>query len=533
MLIKIDDKEFEINKGETILECAKRQGIDIPHYCYHPAMKIVGSCRMCMVEMEGMPKLMTSCSTTVMELKPEKKFEGKYDALIRTENDRVKKARESVLEFLLINHPLDCPVCDQAGECFLQDYSFKYGSGTSRFDEQKRVLPYKDLGGDVYLYTTRCILCTRCVRFTEEISGTNEITVQARGYHTEITTFPGEKIDPQVNKISSNVIDICPVGALVSKDFLFKPRIWNYQKSDTICTRCSTGCNITTEVKENKIYRIKPRENMQVNQWWMCDEGRYGYHDWEKAERISHPSKHVANGSWEPIAWEDAFDLVVKNISENKSGFGALASTYLSNEELYLLKELVGKTSGEAGNCGYRKGATGESWKSKSGFTIQADKSPNTFGAEKIIGTTSESILTRIREGKITSLLVFGGSIHQEVTHQEKEAFSKLKFLAVVDVANGPLADQGQLILPGSNGFEKTGSFTNVQGMVQRTRQVIHPPGSAQAEWKTIKKIGEKLGLKFDVYSTKEIFEKIGNQIPSFKDMTYEKMGRQGQKVND
>ncbi|UCH09093.1 MAG: (2Fe-2S)-binding protein, partial [Fidelibacterota bacterium] len=227
-VIKIDQHEMEVPRGTMLLAAALKAGVDIPHYCYHPALSIVGSCRMCMVEVEGMPKLQTSCSTPVAELSAEKKIDGRFDMVVRTQTDKVVAARKLVLEFLLLNHPLDCPVCDQAGECFLQDYSFKYGHAHSRFIEEKRVRASEDLGSGVAINHNRCIMCTRCVRFTSEVVGTGELFVQNRGYHNKIAFFEGKQLD---NPLAGNVADICPVGALLLKDYVHSTRVWHLSQT--------------------------------------------------------------------------------------------------------------------------------------------------------------------------------------------------------------------------------------------------------------------------------------------------------------
>ncbi|NIT56412.1 MAG: hypothetical protein GWN00_09320, partial [Aliifodinibius sp.] len=243
---------------------------------------------------------------------PERKVDGKYDMVIITGDDDVKDAQESILEFLLLNHPVDCPECDQAGECYLQDYSYKYGKDQSRFEFDKRVPPRKDLGPEILLITTRCILCSRCVRFTEEISGTNELMVKNRGYHSEIDVFPSKSLN---NKLSMNTADICPVGALVSKDFLFKPRNWRYEKTQSVCPGCSVGCNIQIEhlEEDNQIYRIKPVYNADVNQWWMCDDGRLLYHTYKKLDRLEYPLSRK-NGELKQGNWRLTLKLVMDKL---------------------------------------------------------------------------------------------------------------------------------------------------------------------------------------------------------------------------
>jgi len=242
--LTIDGKEITVELGTTILKAAERLGIFIPHYCYHPSLSVVGSCRMCFVEIEGSPKLVPACSTVAVD-----------GMKVLTNSENVIKARESMLEFLLINHPLDCPVCDQAGECKLQDYAFLYGKNHSRFNEQKRLLPNKDFGEHIVLYANRCILCTRCVRFCQEIAGYEELGVFLRGGKAQIDIFPGKTLK---NKLAGNIVDICPVGALIDKDFLHKTRVWNLTSYNSICPKCSRGCNIRIDVKDNTIFRIKP-----------------------------------------------------------------------------------------------------------------------------------------------------------------------------------------------------------------------------------------------------------------------------------
>jgi NADH-quinone oxidoreductase subunit G len=254
-LLKIDDREVEVAAGTTVLDAALADGIEIPHYCYHPALEIVGSCRMCMVEVEGMPKLQVSCNTRVGNAPLDKKVDGKYDMVVHTMTDTVKKEREHTLEFLLLNHPLDCPVCDQAGECFLQDYSFRYGRAHSRFEDEKRVRPAEDLGAGVVINQNRCIMCTRCVRFTREISGTGELFVQQRGNSTKISVLEGKPLD---NLLAGNVTDICPVGALLSKDYIHRNRIWNLDRQPSVCQECSVGCNVDIYHQNGRFFVHRP-----------------------------------------------------------------------------------------------------------------------------------------------------------------------------------------------------------------------------------------------------------------------------------
>jgi NADH-quinone oxidoreductase subunit G len=270
--LTIDGKEITVEPGTKVIEAIKRLGIFIPHYCYHPGLSIAGNCRICMVDVEKSPKPQIACNTDCAD-----------GMVVRTDTDRAKETRRHVLEFLLINHPLDCPVCDQAGECWLQDYYMRFGLYDARFYEQKVKKPKAvPIGPTVMLDAERCILCSRCVRFSDEITKTSELGIVNRGDHSEIAVHPDKELN---NKYSGNVVDICPVGALTDRDFRFKCRVWYLKKADSICPGCARGCN--TEIHYNldrpqhgggdRVMRLKPREYPEVNQWWMCDAGRYGY----------------------------------------------------------------------------------------------------------------------------------------------------------------------------------------------------------------------------------------------------------------
>ena len=262
-LIRIDDKEIEVAQGETILRAALNNGIYIPYYCFHPALSVVGQCRMCLVDVKGAPKPLTACSTAVTSLPPDKKIQGKYDMVVETKNATVKKAQRGILEFLLLNHPLDCPICDQAGECQLQEYAYTYGSGQSRFEFEKVHAPKRvDIGPHVVFDAERCIKCTRCIRFCSEISKTSELTLVERGVHTKVDTFPGRALD---NPYSVCTVDICPVGALTSREFRFKERVWFLSSANSVCPECSRGCSVRFDTYKGEVLRLVPRENPKVN----------------------------------------------------------------------------------------------------------------------------------------------------------------------------------------------------------------------------------------------------------------------------
>src|SRR6059058_1704975 len=275
--INVDGKEIDAKPGQMILQACLDAGMPLPHYCYHPGLSIPASCRICLVEVEGLPKLVPSCQTPVRD-----------GMVVHSTSPKSIANQKAVMEYLLINHPLDCPVCDQAGECLLQDYSYEYGRAESRFEEDKLKKPKKDIGLNVLLYNDRCIMCTRCVRFTREVSGQGELYVDGRGHKEEIDIFPGKPLN---NKLSGNVVDLCPVGALLDKDFLFKQRVWLLKQAPSISPADSGGENIYIEYNEGIIYRIKPRYNAQVNQWWISDDTRYSYKAVDDPNRLCHPMK--------------------------------------------------------------------------------------------------------------------------------------------------------------------------------------------------------------------------------------------------
>ena len=330
--IKINDVEVSVEEGVNAIEAAKKIGVAIPHFCYHPGLSLSGTCRMCYVEIKGVPKLQIGCNIPV-----------KVGMEIYTESPAVIKERKAVLEFLLLNHPLDCPICDKGGECPLQDYTMAHGEGESRFEFQK-MIRYKrrPLSDKIIFDPERCVLCLRCTRFTEEITGTNELWVKQRSDKKEITLFQNHPLN---NDFQGNLADICPVGALTSTDFRFKARVWELEKTESVCNLCSVGCNITTWNRKNEVIRLTPRVNMEVNEWWMCDKGRYGYHYINSEERITRP--HIRqNGELVPASWEEAIKRAADGLSEvmrNKgsSGLGGVCSPRCSNEDAYLFQKLM------------------------------------------------------------------------------------------------------------------------------------------------------------------------------------------------
>src|SRR5947209_8652933 len=329
--ITVDGKSIDARDKQMILQACNDAGLPVPQYCYHPGLSIPASCRICLVEVEGLPKLVPSCQTPVRD-----------GMVVHTNSSKAIANQKQVMEYLLINHPLDCPVCDQAGECFLQDYSYQYGRSQSRFEEDKVKNPKKDVGQNVYLYSDRCIMCTRCVRFTREVSGTSALYVDGRGHKEEIDIFPGHPVN---NKLAGNVVDLCPVGALLDKDFLFKQRVWLLKQVPSISPADSGGENIYLEYNEGIIYRIKPRYNADVNQWWISDDTRYSYKAVHDENRLCQ-ARRTQYGTQVETTYNKAIDdaqaglkdVVAKN---GPASLFALLSPMMACEEAWLLGQAI------------------------------------------------------------------------------------------------------------------------------------------------------------------------------------------------
>ena len=401
--LTIDGKPVTVPEGTTVLQACEKAGSPVPFYCYHPGLSIAGNCRICLVELVGSPKLQISCYTRVTE-----------GMQVLTTSDKALVGRRDVLEFLLINHPLDCPVCDQAGECWLQDYYMQHGLYDPKFNEAKNKKPKAvPIGPTVMLDAERCILCSRCVRFTDEITKTGEFGIFNRGDHSEIGLHPGKRLD---NKYSGNTVDICPVGALTDRDFRFKCRVWYLGATNSVCPGCSRGCNIQIHynrerewrphiAKGERVMRLKPRYNPDVNQWWMCDEGRYGYKFIDE-DRLSHVQINE-NGTLRQGTWEEGLALVAGRLKALKDAgkmdhAGVILSSQLTNEDLYAAKRFCA----EAGiaQVVFQRPRPGDS----DDLLIQADKSPNAKGAQAMgISEGAEGLLERAAKKHLRVLFVF------------------------------------------------------------------------------------------------------------------------------
>ncbi len=496
--IIINRVEYTIPEGEKLnaIMMGQRVGVEIPYYCAHPALSVVANCRMCEIEtgtkdpktgeIKMLPKLVPGCQTPAKDL-----------TVLVTDSPKVKEHQRMIMEYLLLNHPLDCPVCDQAGECGLQDYSFRYGQSVHRFVEEREVNPRKDVSPLIQLNQDRCIMCTRCVRFTREISQTGELQVMRRGNHAEIDIFPGE---PVVNPLAGNVVDLCPVGALLDKDFLHKQRAWFLTKHNSVCTRCSTGCNISAEENRGVLWRFKPRQNPFVNDFWICDEGRYSY----KAANDPNLLKAMyvrKNGDLQAVAVDEAtrqVDLGLKEVSQGGGTVAGMLSPFLTVEEAYLLASyLKGLNPANVLALGpvpvlgtdqtfkpdNTTGRTGDtSFVVPRPFTIHAEKCPNQRGVAAILEHFEGKVIPfdelrrRLSGGEFQALYVASDAIDPWIDEPESESLrSKVKFLVVEDTNVTPLAHRADVVLAGATFAEKAGCYVNADGRLQYSEAALPP----------------------------------------------------------
>jgi NADH-quinone oxidoreductase subunit G len=510
--IIIDGREVATTKGTTVIKAAADAGVAIPHYCYHQKLSIAGNCRMCMVEIEKMPKLQIACNTLVAE-----------GMSVLTQSPKVLAVRKAVLEFLLINHPVDCPICDQAGECQLQNYYMEHNREASRFEVGKIHDRKKTIfGPNVIFDGERCIKCTRCVRFCQEITKTDELAVVNRGDHSTIALFDGAVLD---NPLSANVVDICPVGALTDRDFRFKVRVWYLEKTPSICPGCSTGCNISVEAYQNQIARFKPRVNEAVNSHWICDEGRYCFHDLAGGERLTTPMIRQ-EGGLVPTTWEQALQAVYAGLSSAKP-LAAILSGRNTNEEAFLFAKLIKELSAEAAlEAFYQERQLTETQK----ILMSPDRAPNFRGAREMgVGANGgfEALMGKLAAGNFSSAYVVGEDL---VGFDEKirAALQKLSFLVVQDTRMTETAKLAHVVLPATHFGEKEGSYTNRKGRVQKLNAAVIPPDGARQDSEIFMQLLEAAGAAVPYTSPSEIFAAIAREVTAYRGLDYDSIGEQG-----
>lgn len=545
--ITIDNREVEFKPGQTIIQAATDAGINIPHFCWHPALSVSGNCRICLVEVEKMPKLTIACATPAAD-----------GMIVHTKSEKTIHAQNAVMEFLLINHPLDCPICDEAGECKLQDYAYKYGVGISRFDELKTEKDKRvSLGPNVMFDQERCISCSRCIRFCEEIAKDPELTFVQRGDHVTIETFPGEELD---NPYSMNVIEICPVGALTSKDFRFKSRVWEMSFTDTICPGCSRGCNTIMGVRNNKILRIEPRENQNVNDYWLCDWGRLNTFKFVNEEelRIKSPLIRLDESSVEKVEqidvnWDEAISKSVsllKNYEPSEVMF--VASAFSSLEDNYALKKFAKEIFRDE-NIFYIPNID-ESFGDE--LLRRPDKTPNSNGL-KMLGIrpyTSEDI-DRLSSGKVKLIYVLNDDIKRLPGSDEflGRIESSIQLLSV----RTDYSIQSNVVFPLSTYAEINGTFVNFENRIQRLRAALTTAEqerligefavsrldkfgamndrwthgtkyNSRPGWKIIKLTAKAMGYDFAFENSEEVFVELCSGIAGLENYDYDTVGKQG-----
>ncbi|MBI2820751.1 MAG: (2Fe-2S)-binding protein [Acidobacteria bacterium] len=516
--LTIDGQQITVARGVSVIQAAEALGIYIPRYCYHPGLSIAGSCRMCLVEIEKAPKLEIACYTQAAD-----------GMVVRTATERVEQARRSILEFLLANHPLDCPVCDQSGECDLQNFYMDFGLYQSRFLENKiKRRKAAPIGPHVILDNERCILCSRCVRFCSEISKSHELGIVNRGEKSEIALCEGRELN---NPYSGNVIDICPVGALTEREFRFQCRVWYLDRAPSICPGCARGCNIEIHYNVNRPYqskgkrilRLKPRFNPEVNRWWICDAGRYGFESIDAPSRLKEFELATASGKV-PVSAAEAIETAAEWLggSVERHGAGSVGlflSPKLSNEELYAARKLaqhLGIKAIDFRNPAERPG-------SDDALLIRGDKNPNTRGCAEMglhrAGAENGAWMAEeIRSGKLRVLLVF---LHDLAAAPEfGEALGSLEHLIFIGSNRNATSERAGLVLPAATYAEKCGSFTNFEGRAQRFEPAVAPLGNALPEAELMARIAAHVGMDTGEFERERLLSELRAEFPFFDQET-------------
>ncbi len=537
--VQIDGVWHKFPKGTRMIEACHQAGKEIPHYCYHPKLSSPGNCRMCLVEMgmpprtkpgeeppkddEGMPVInwmprpTISCANNIAE-----------GMGIRTDSELVRDCRHGVMEFLLINHPLDCPICDQAGECKLQEFSVEYGTGGSRFLEEKVKKPKNvDLGPRIVLDDERCILCSRCVRFTQEIAEDDALGFVNRGSYNTLTCHPGRRFD---NNYTLNTVDICPVGALTSKDFRFQMRVWFLKETKSFCQSCGKGCNTLIGSRQDRVYRQEPRDNDFVNECWMCDYGRLNFHYLEAENRLKTPLTKAEIHTQKVDTWQNAKSKAAELLKNRAKGEVAIvAGGRMSNEEMFMTRRLAQALEIELIDIIPHTGKGDH-------ILVSEDKNPNTNGAKILLcdgepGEQLEKITHGVKGGAIKALIVIGEDL---LEHGFTDGdLAKLEALVSIDILTNPTTEKADVVLPGAGFAEKRGSMINVDGRLQRFMAAVRPPGQAMEDWEIIRDLTAAVGGGNGIYLIEEVFKSMAEEFSQFAGLSLSKIGDEGVQLLD
>lgn len=530
--VQINGQWRQFPKGTKLIEACMQSGHFIPHYCYHPALSTPGNCRMCLLEL-GSPKMdanrqpiLGSDGRPEIAWNPRPQISCALEVAegmaVKTDSPLVEDCRKGVLEFLLINHPLDCPICDKAGECRLQEFSVEFGEGESKFLENKVKKPKRqDIGKNIILDDERCILCSRCVRFMQEVAHDDVLGWVNRGSYTTLTVHPGRRLD---SNYSLNTVDICPVGALTSKDFRFKMRVWFLRETKSICTSCGTGCNTVIGARENKIIRQTPRQNDAVNSHWMCDHGRLNYAYLEREDRLAQPELRE-EGKLQKTTWPRVLEGVAALLKSAPRGEVAiLASARMTNEELWLTARL-------ADHLGVTLHDVVPRPQEADGILVCDDGNPNTRGA-RLLGVAQDTpgsqiheIATAVRNGSVKTLLCLGEDPrHLGLSEQEIAA---IPHLVILDILPNTSTKHAAAILPGTGFAEKRGSMINVKNRIQRLNAATRPPGQAREDCDILSDLLRSLGVVAP-HTVEGIFKEMSASVPELKGLSLAGLGDQG-----
>jgi NADH-quinone oxidoreductase subunit G len=533
--VQIDGAWHQFPKGTRVIEACERAGSYVPRYCYHKKLSSPGNCRMCLIEM-GMPKMGP-------DRKPELGEDGKplinwmprpqiscaqevADGMgVRTTSPLVKECQRGVMEFLLINHPLDCPICDQAGECRLQEFSVEYGQAESRFLENKVKKPKAvQLGPRVTLDDERCILCSRCIRFSKEIAKDDVLGFVDRGSHTVLTAHPGRLLE---NNYSLNTVDICPVGALTNTDFRFKMRVWFLKETKSFCTSCATGCNTVIGSREDIIYRQTPRENDAVNSAWMCDYGRLNF-DYVASERRLIEPRILQNNGVVAADWRTAIAHAALQLKHFAAWeIAMIASGRMTNEELWLASRIAQSLGTSWVDIVPRRGAGDD-------ILLSEDRNPNTNGA-RLLGLTDipgarlQGIIDGVASGQVKALFSLGENPVR--FGLSEEVLGNLPSFVLMDILANESTPHATALLPASTYAEKRGSMINRKGRLQKLSSAVRPPGQARDDWEILRDLLQALTGSNGVYSLDDVFRQMSEAVPEFNGLTLSGIGDLGVQV--
>ncbi len=505
----IDGKQIEVPEGTNVLTAALGNGIHIQHFCWHADLSVDGNCRTCMVEIEKVPKLQIACNTVVQE-----------GMVVHSTSPKAREAQRSALEFLLVNHPIDCPVCDQAGECYLQDNYMRYGLYDAKVEVEDKIRKRKvvDLG-PIMLDAERCVLCSRCIRFENEVTKTSGFQFRERGGHTQITTFDERPIS---HEYAGNLADVCPVGALLSHDFRFKMRVWFLEETESVCPGCSTGCNITIDHRDGEAQRLRPRRNPEVNKSWMCDPGRKLAKEIGGESRLSGARLRRAAG-WEGVPVSAALDEVAARLKDAGSATAFMATPQGSNEDLFAFRTLA---EAVGGRLDFRVGEPQDKVRVRLDPVLQrADRNPNTQGCLDLgLGRSGvAAILDACRAGQVKAFVLQGPELLRSA--EAAEALAKVPFVAVMATHEGPELDRVQAVLAAAMWAEVEGSFTNYARRVQRVRRAFAAPGSAVPRWELAVGLLHRLGKPLPASSARDMFAHLTQAVAAYAGLDYKVLG--------